>query len=952
MRRHATALSALSAVLLGMAVPVALTAGPAQAATQEEIDNVPSGGTFQIEGHGWGHGHGMSQWGAQGGASLGKTADQITSFYYPNTTKAALANSAIRVLLQEDDDSDTQVFPATDLGVTDLSSGATMTLPSGPTRWRSAVDSAGLHLQGLVGSTWKPYLLGGRTAMPGPLQFSGPATIRTAFPNGTSNDFRGAIRSVRTTASRVGTVNVVSMESYLLGVVPRESSSSWKPAALQAQAIAARSYSAWKRNNAPSAQYFDICDTTQCQVYGGAAIYSSSGERTPLEATTTNQAVQATAGVIRTYNGKAIFAEFSSSNGGWSTDGGEPYLIAQQDDWDGSVSSTVHSWTATLTAAQLQARYQAVGTLKRIRTTLRDGNGEWGGRVKAVVLEGVDSAGKATSVTTTGSGVYNAHTWPASSDGLRGTWWHVKSTLSSAVTSQSAAPTLVHSPGVSTGTLAVTIKNTGGASWSTSGLHLAVASPPGQADPLVGGSTTPGRYTGTATTIAPNATATFSFALTGDGVGVGLQGRSYRLRNGAGALFGSAVSWQVPVRAPVLTAVQGAPPKASSTAPNNSAGSPGSVFADGRTVVVPVAGSTGVTLTARNTGNVTWPVGSAPVRLGTSNPRGAASPSAGSDWLGSSRPSGLTSTRAVPAGQNGTFALTLHGNGKPVGVTTESFEPFWEGRAWMGPVTPLTLVRTDPSKARLASLEAGLPSTIALTNAPNGTTSLTVRLRNLGGQPWSVAQERMGSASTRLSTTGWSSSTAPPSMAANASRPGQAKVYPGEIGEWRIPLSAARKAAGTYYLRMQAKGADGVPYGPLLTSKVTVAQAVLSGKVSRQAGLVNVPSNGTVLAFFEVKNTGNVAWPVKGPLRSEALASGGSPSHAASWISASRPSALSLNLNRRGATSVLPGEIGRFLVVLAGNGRTPRTSSEPFDVVWETYGRMTGVKPVLSYRVV
>jgi SpoIID/LytB domain protein len=951
--RHAparTALTALSAILLGLALP--LTTSVAQAAPGEEINDVPANGTWQIEGHGWGHGHGMSQWGTQGGASIGRTADAMTAFYYPGTAKASLPNAAMRVLLQEDRDGDTQVYPATSLGVTDLSSGATMTLPSGPTRWRSAVDSAGLHLQGLVGSTWTAFALGGTTVTPGPLQFSGPATIRTSFTDGSSHDYRGSIRSVRTSATTVGSVNVVSMESYLLGVVPRESSPSWKPAALQAQSIAARSYSAWKRANAPSAQYFDICDTTQCQVYGGAGIYSSTGARTDLEATTTNQAVQATAGIIRTYNGQPIFAEFSSSNGGWSTDGGQPYLKAQLDNWDGQVPNTVHSWTATLTAAQLQARFPAVGTLKRMRITQRDGNGEWGGRVKTVVLEGVDSTGQATSVTTTGSGVYNAHTWPGSSDGLRSTWWHVTSSLSSAVTAQSAAPTLVRSPGVSTGTLTATLKNTGTTSWSTSGLHLAVSSPPGQADPLVGGSTTPGVYTGSATSIDPGATAAFSFALTGDGVAVGLQGRSYRLRNGTGPLFGDTVSWQVPVQAPLLTAVEGAPPRSSSTTVASPADNPGAVLPDGRTVVVPRAGSTDVTITAKNTGNVTWPVGSSPVRLGVSHPQGSTSPSAGSGWLSSARPSGLTSASPVATGQNGTFGLTLHGNDKPVGVTSESFEPLWEGRAWMGGATTLTVVRTDPSQARLASLEAGIPSAIALTNAPTGTTLLTVRLRNLGGQPWTVGQERMGASSTALATTGWSSSTAPPALAANASRPGQTKVYPGEIGEWRIPLSAARKAAGSYGLKLQPKGADGVPYGPLLTTRVTVAQAVLSGTISRQAGTLDVPSNGTVLAFFEVKNTGNVAWPVNGPLRSEALASGGSPSHAPSWISVSRPSALSLNLNHRGATTVQPGEVGRFLVVLAGNGRSAGTRSESFDVVWETYGRPTGVRPTLTYRVV
>ena len=65
------------------------------------------------------------------------------------------------------------------------------------------------------------------------------------------------------------------MEDYLRGVVPRESPASWGDAAggaginaLRAQAVAARSY-AQAENRYP---YAKTCDTTTCQVYGGAGL--------------------------------------------------------------------------------------------------------------------------------------------------------------------------------------------------------------------------------------------------------------------------------------------------------------------------------------------------------------------------------------------------------------------------------------------------------------------------------------------------------------------------------------------------------------------------------------------------------------------------------------------------------------------------------------------------------
>ncbi|MGB8649089.1 MAG: SpoIID/LytB domain-containing protein [Mycobacteriales bacterium] len=951
---HRRAALALASVVGGLLVGV--TATPARAnITVNEVYPVPSSGVYPIEGHGWGHGHGLSQYGAQGGAQLGKTADQITAFYYPSTAKGSLANVTMRVRLLADNDVDTQVYPATGLTVTDLSSGAKAALTtSGVTRYRSVTDGYGLHLQQYLSGAWRSVALGGKTTTAGPLQFSGPTFVRLALPDGTSRDYRGALRSVRTGGSTVASVDVLPMESYLLGVVPRESSSSWAAAALQAQAIAARTYSEYKREHAPSSQFYDICDTTMCQVFGGSSVYDKYGNKTALEPSSTTQAVQATSGVIRTYQGQAVFSEFSASNGGWSTDGGMPYLIAQQDDWDGVTGSSVHSWTATVSAAQIEARYPAVGRLLRMRVTQRDGNGDWGGRVKQVVLEGVDSSGQATSVTTTGAGIYNAHTWPGSTDGLRSSWWHVTPATNSALVSQSTAPRLVQTPGVSTGTLTATLKNTGTTTWSTNGLHLAVASPPGQADPLVGGSTRPGVYAGSATSIAPGDTASFRFSLTGDGVDPGLQGRSYRLRIGTGALFGATVSWRIEVDAPVFTGSLASGPTSAAAQPAAGSAAPGPVLADGRTVVVPVSGSTPLTLGIRNSGNVSWPVGSgSPVRLGTSNPRGTASPSAGSDWLSTSRPSTVSGSAAVAPGQTGSFGLTLHGNGKPVGVTQESFEPLWEGRHWIdGALTALTLVRVDPSVSRVATLDTAPTSKLTLTTAPNGTAVLHVRLRNTGGSRWDVGSEGLASNGFALATSAWSSSSRPPKLSLNVTRPNVTAVYPGEVGEWQVPISAYRKSAGSYTLKLRPLAPNGVAYGPQVSTTVTVVTADFSGSLYRTSGTVQVPHAGGAFVYFDVKNTGNVAWPVHGPLRSEALYPGGSPSRASSWISASRPGTLTNNLSNSRSPNVLPGQVARFAFVVAGNGRTPGTRSETFDAVWETWARIAGVKATLSYTIV
>ena len=817
--------------LLGLLAGSLWTVGTAAPAAAEEVAERPADGVFSIEGHGWGHGRGMSQWGSQGAASLGRTADEITAFYYPGTTRAVLAPAPIRVLLSGDDGKDLTVHPATGLTVTDLATGTKQTLPSGPSRWRVTVDGAGLHVQSLTGATWSPYALGGGTTHGGPIRFGGPTFVRVDYANGTSRDYRGVVQAVKTGTTALASVVVLPLEDYLLGVVPRESPSSWRPAALQAQSIAARSYSANKRARVNGAGNWDICDTTACQVFGGSRLYTSSGT-TELEPASTTEAVRATAGVVRTYGGTPIFAEFSSSNGGWSTAGDFPYLKAQRDDWDGAVANTVHSWKASLRASDLERRFPTLGTLKRIRVTARDGNGEWGGRVRTVVLEGVSSTGAPTSVTTTGAGVYNARPWPGSSDGLKSSWWRiVVAETGSRVTAQSAAPTLVRPPGTSAGTLTATLENTGASGWPVADLHLAVASPPGEPDPLAGGSARPGAFVRNATrpgatTVEPGERADFVVRLDAAGVTAGTHGRAYRLRIGDGPVFGATVSWTVPVADPVLTASYASTPVAAPGSAPATTGGPPAVFPDGRTVVVPRSGATTVRIELRNTGNTAWPAGAAsPVLFGTSLPRNRVSESAGDDWLSATRAARLAATAPVVPGSTGVFDVPLHGNGHPVGIVAEGLEPLWSGFGWIEDAArTLNVVRVDPAVSRLAMFHAGPPAKVSLVNDASGRTELVVRLRNLGGQPWQVGAERLGTAGDAaypLATAAWSSPSRPPALSLNANRPGTSAVHPGEIGEWRIPLSATGKAAGSYRLVLQAVTGSG-RYGPQIATDVTV----------------------------------------------------------------------------------------------------------------------------------
>ena len=367
--------------LFGLALTVALlvpTAGSAQA----RDDGLPGGPTSRepvsvtITGNGYGHGHGLSQWGAQYAAGDGLTHQQILAFYYPGLKNGSIGGN-VSVLLTADTSTDVMVADRSDLTVESLGTGKVHRLTKNARWWRILPDQQGsrstISFRGSSGG-WKTW----RTVA-GEAQFDAggkPITLRT--PAG-DRAYRGVLRSAApsATSGRRDTVNVLPLESYLKGVVPREVPASWHPAAVRAQAVAARTYAAFERSQ-PLAQHYQICDTSLCQVYGG---YTD-------EHPDSNRAVEATRKAVLLDGGEPAFTQFSASNGGYTSAGAVDYLPAKQDPYD----KAYRGWKATVSAVAIERALPAIGTFRSLEVLERDGNGAFGGRVVRIEVVGSDAS--------------------------------------------------------------------------------------------------------------------------------------------------------------------------------------------------------------------------------------------------------------------------------------------------------------------------------------------------------------------------------------------------------------------------------------------------------------------------------------------------------------------------------------------------------------------------------
>lgn len=335
---------------------------------------MPGEGQVTIVGHGYGHGHGMSQYGAEGAARQGLNWQQITAFYYPGT-KLTDASGYVSVLISADTSRDVVVERRSGLRVRNDRTRKGWTIPDrGNGKWRLV---AGVGKRTRV-EFWEGRWRWWKTFRRGASFYAGGKPIRLHYGS-TSRLYRG--RLVAALPAGGGndrdTVNVLSIDNYIKGVIPAEMPATWSPAAVQAQSVAARTYASYEKAH-PRAGHYQICDTTSCQVYAGY-----SGEHPAA-----NAAVKATKGMILTHRGEPAFTQFGSSSGGWTSANQFSYLPAQADPYDGWSGNANHQWRTTVDVSRIERTWPAVGNLKKIRVTRRDGNGQWKGRIESMLLVG------------------------------------------------------------------------------------------------------------------------------------------------------------------------------------------------------------------------------------------------------------------------------------------------------------------------------------------------------------------------------------------------------------------------------------------------------------------------------------------------------------------------------------------------------------------------------------
>ena len=389
---------------------------PAQAGGTAEAYSRPSSGVFQLDGLGYGHGIGMSQFGAEGMGRLGKGYREIVKFYYPGTRLADVsAKRQIKVglsgIVRSTPQGSGVVVPARS-GLFLTHKGNRVSLPakvggSSVSEFRVVRGSSGLAVWA-VSSAKASKVAGG---LGGSVSWRTSSSVGTSkvgvgASSGNNRTYRGFVDVVASSSS-VFVVNRLLLEDYLRSVVSSEVPSSWTAAALRAQAVAARSYALLAQVNARAAdRSYDICDTTSCQVYSPISAESSAEVA----------AVRATAHQYLRDAGQPVFAMFSSANGGYSVAGSRPYLVAKEDPYDGVVTGSAnwgHSWSTSVSASRIEAAWPQIGTLKTLKVLGRDGNGAWGGRVLSVGLVGSKSTVSVSA---------DSFRWAT---GLKSTWWTV-----------------------------------------------------------------------------------------------------------------------------------------------------------------------------------------------------------------------------------------------------------------------------------------------------------------------------------------------------------------------------------------------------------------------------------------------------------------------------------------------------------------------------------------------
>jgi stage II sporulation protein D len=313
------------------------------------VPSAASAKKWVVKGAGFGHGTGMSQYGAKGFAARGTPYSSILGHYYTGTTLGTAPSQTVRVLLRP-------------------------YLPS--VRFRGAGSACGVGLK--PGKTYVAKRKGAGVVLrtkkgirvakcSGLLSATGAPTVELIGKGA----YRGALE-VRPSSvpGRLNAINAVEIEDYLKGVVPKESPASWPIEALKAQAVAARSFAI---ATPVKGNGFDQYDDTRSQLYAGVS----------AEATRTNQAVDATRSQVVLYNGKVAQTFFFSTSGGHTENnelsslgfGGTaiPYLRGVPDPYEAEAGAPYYRWKRKFSLGRMNSLLGSLvrGKLKKVVVTQR-----------------------------------------------------------------------------------------------------------------------------------------------------------------------------------------------------------------------------------------------------------------------------------------------------------------------------------------------------------------------------------------------------------------------------------------------------------------------------------------------------------------------------------------------------------------------------------------------------
>lgn len=194
--------------------------------------------------------------------------------------------------------------------------------------------------------------------------------------------YYGGFEYSRKNGGNLNVVNVVDLEDYVKGVVPYEMNGNWPLAALEAQAVCARTFAKTRRHRSDG---FDVCNGTHCQVYNGL--------NTATE--TSNRAVENTAGECIYYQNQLVRDPvYHSSDGGATEDaknvwgGDAPYLRGKVDPYEAGINIPNYRWSVTYTADELswilEQKGHSVGQVRDVYVTKRTPLGH----VQELVVEG------------------------------------------------------------------------------------------------------------------------------------------------------------------------------------------------------------------------------------------------------------------------------------------------------------------------------------------------------------------------------------------------------------------------------------------------------------------------------------------------------------------------------------------------------------------------------------